>query len=130
MAGRGEAGRRDKGVRSDCWVSLEITKSDGIDVHLKSKVDSMYGESIRKLCQEELEALGVKHAKVEIEDFGAVPFIMMARIETAAKRAGFDVGDGFLPDMAEHCTYGTTKERFRRSRLPTPSMRSGSSTFS
>ena len=120
MAGRGEAGRRDKGVRSDCWVLLETTDSGGIEVKLTSKVDSMYGESILQLCQEELQALGVKNTKIEIQDFGAVPFIMMARIETAAKRAGVDVGDGFLPDMAEHCTYETTKERFRRSRLYLP----------
>ncbi len=120
MAGRCEAGRRDKGVKSEGWIALEITDSGGFELKLTSKVDSMYGESIRQLCATELQAFGVPNAKVEIEDFGAVPFVLMARIETAAKRAGIDVGDGFLPDMAEHCTYGTTKERFRRSRLYLP----------
>ena len=120
MIKRGEAGRREKGVRSDCWVSVELTDSGGIDVKLTSKVDSMYGESIRHLCLEELKALKIKHAKVEVQDFGAVPFIMTARIETAMKRAGVDVGSGYLLPMAEHCTYGTTRERFRRSRLYLP----------
>jgi citrate lyase subunit beta/citryl-CoA lyase len=120
MVKRGEAGRREKGVRSDCWVSIELTDSGGIDVKLTSKVDSMYGESIRQLCLDELKAFKIKHAKVEIQDFGAVPFIMTARIETAVKRAGIEVGSGYLPPIAEHCTYGTARERFRRSRLYLP----------
>jgi citrate lyase subunit beta/citryl-CoA lyase len=120
MAKRGEAGRREKGVRSDCWVSVEIAETGGIQLTVTSKVDSMYGESIRKLCHDELASFKVKNAKVEVQDFGAVPFVLMARIEAAVKRAGIDVGKGFLPEMAEHCTYGTTRERFRRSRLYLP----------
>ena len=120
MAQRGEAGRREKGVRSDCWVSIEIKGSGGINVKVKSKVDSMYGESIRDMCQNELAAFKIKHAKVEIEDFGAVPFVMMARIEAAAKRAGVDAGKGYLPEMAEYNMYETKRDRFRRSRLYLP----------
>jgi citrate lyase subunit beta/citryl-CoA lyase len=120
MAKRGEAGRREKGVRSDCWVSVELTDSGGLDVKITSKVDSMYGESIRQLCLEELKAFKIKHAKVEVQDFGAVPFIMTARIEAAVKRAGIEVGNGYLLPMAEHCMYSTTRERFRRSRLYLP----------
>jgi citrate lyase subunit beta/citryl-CoA lyase len=120
MAKRGEAGRREKGVRSDCWVAVEITDSGGIQLTMTSKVDSMYGESIRKLCMDELAAFEIENAKVEIQDFGAVPFVLMARIEAAIKRAGMEVGAGFFPEMAEHCTYGTTRERFRRSRLYLP----------
>ena len=120
MAGHGEAGRRDKGVRSDCWVSVKIADSGGVDVKLTSKVDSMYGESIRQLCQKAMATFKIKNARVEVQDFGAVPYVMIARIETAVKRAGSDVGNGFLPEMAEHCTYGTTRDRFRRSRLYLP----------
>jgi len=120
MAKQGVAGRREKGVRSDCWVSVDITDSGGIKLTMTSKVDSMYGESIRQLCLEELAAFKIKHARIEIQDFGAVPFVIMARIEAAVKRAGVDVGKGYLPEMADHCTYGTTRERFRRSRLYLP----------
>jgi len=120
MAKQGVAGRREKGVRSDCWVSVEIADAGGIQLGMTSKVDSMYGESIRQLCLDELAAFKVKHARVEIQDFGAVPFVIMARIEAAVKRAGVVVGEGCLPEIAEHCTYGTTRERFRRSRLYLP----------
>ena len=36
------AGNRGKGVKSDCFVSLELTESGGIDLLLKSKVDVMF----------------------------------------------------------------------------------------
>ncbi len=115
-----EAGRQGDDVRSDCWVRIAPTASDGLQLDLKSKVESMYGDSIRALVADELAALGVRHAKVEIEDFGALPFVIMARVECAARRLGGDVGDGYVPDFAAGTEYGTERERFRRSRLYLP----------
>ena len=115
-----EAGRRGEDVRSDCWVRIAPTDSGGIQLDLKSKVESMYGDSIRALVADELAALGVRNAKVEIEDFGALPFVIMARVECAARRLGVDVGDGYVPGFAAGTEYGTERERFRRSRLYLP----------
>ncbi len=95
-----EVGRRGMDVRSDCWVRLGVTQSGGIELDLKSKVESMYGDSIRALVADELAALGVHNAKVEIEDFGALPFVIMARVECAVRRLGVDVGDGYVADFA------------------------------
>ena len=117
-----EAGRRGEDVRSDCWVRIALTQSGGIELALKSKVESMYGDSIRALVADELTALGVRNAKVEIEDFGALPFVIMARVECAARRLGVDVGDGYVPGLlpgrsmglsvsvfgARGCTYRAT----------------------
>ena len=77
-----EAGRRGDDVRSDCWVGITSTDSGGIDLELQSKVESMYGEATRRLVRAELEALGVAHARVRIEDRGALPYVIMARVET------------------------------------------------
>jgi citrate lyase subunit beta/citryl-CoA lyase len=115
-----EVGRRGADVRSDCWVKITLAESGGIELDLKSKVESMYGESTRQLVREELDALGVKNAKVEIEDFGALPFVITARVEAAARRLGLDVGEGFLPDFASGTDYPTQRDRFRRSRLYLP----------
>ncbi|MCH8880294.1 MAG: HpcH/HpaI aldolase/citrate lyase family protein [Planctomycetes bacterium] len=115
-----EAGRRGGDVRSDCWVRLAPTDSGGIELDLKSKVESMYGDSIRALVADELAALGVGNAKVEIEDAGALPFVLMARVECAVRRLGVDVGNGYVPDFAVGTEYGTERERFRRSRLYLP----------
>ncbi|NQU05268.1 MAG: citrate lyase ACP, partial [Calditrichaeota bacterium] len=41
------AGRKDDKVRSDCWVSFETTNSGSLEIIINSKVESMYGDSIR-----------------------------------------------------------------------------------
>ncbi len=115
-----EAGRRGEDVRSDCWVKVTLTGSGGIEVDLKSKVNSLYGESTRRLVRSELDALGVKNGKIEIEDGGALPFVILARVETAVRRLGLDVAEGYIPDFAPGTEYGTERDRFRRSRLYLP----------
>ena len=115
-----EAGRRGDDVRSDCWVSITPTKSGGIELSLQSKVEAMYGDSIRTLVCDELTALGVANAKLEMEDAGALPFVIMARVEAAVRRLGIDVGEGFLPDRCPGTDGETPRDRFRRSRLYLP----------
>ncbi len=120
MNSTASAGRKGPGVRSDCWVQIEPRESGGLEIRLQSKVASMYGESISRLAEETLAGLDVEHAAVDLVDSGAVPFVIMARIEAAARRAGLYEGVGILPEMDPCCTYGTTRERFRRSRLYLP----------
>ncbi len=115
-----EAGARGPSVRSDCWVRITLTETGGVDLQLKTKVESMYGEATRKLVRDVLAALGVKNAKVEIEDTGALPFVIAARVEAAVRRAGLDIGEGYVPDFAPGTEYGTKRDRFRRSRLYLP----------
>jgi citrate lyase subunit beta/citryl-CoA lyase len=115
-----EAGRRGDDVRSDCWVQITPRDSGGIDLRLKTKVESMYGEATRELVRSALAGLHVPHATVEIADAGALPFVILARIEAAVRRLGVDVGDGYLPELEPHAQYPTTRDRFRRSRLYLP----------
>ncbi len=118
MSNVGTAGRKGPTVRSDCFVSLEVRKSGGLDIAATSLVDSMYGESIQQLCREVLGGLGLRHARLELEDAGALPFTLMARIEAAAARAGITAT--FLPEMKSYCMDTTRRDRFRRSRLYLP----------
>ncbi len=115
-----EAGRRGPDARSDCWVKITPTDSGGIALDLKSKVESMYGDATRQLISDELEALGLANANVEIEDNGALPFVLTARVEAAVRRLGLDVGDGFLQDRLPGTDTTTERDRFRRSRLYLP----------
>ena len=114
------AGRRGSDVRSDCWVQIARQEGGGIDVQLASKVEPMYGDSIRKLVAQTLTALGLPHARVEMEDAGALPFVIMARLEAAVRQLRVDVGDGALPDWGPNTQYATKRDRFRRSRLYLP----------
>ncbi len=115
-----EAGRKGPDVRSDCWVKIAPAAGGGIEVRLNSKVESLYGDSIRQLVADELKSLGLPHARVELEDAGALPFVLMARIETAVRRLGGHVEVGYLPEFSDAAKYPTTRERFRRSRLYLP----------
>jgi citrate lyase subunit beta/citryl-CoA lyase len=120
------AGRRGADVRSDCWVQITLAETGGIELRLKTKVEVMYGEATRKLVREALAELGIKHARVELEDAGALPWIMLARLEAAARRLnGRGVTDiqavpESLPQFIAGALYPTERERFRRSRLYLP----------
>ncbi len=120
MSTTGQAGRKGDRVRSDCWISVEPRASGGVSVSLKSKVEALYGRAITETIERGLAALGLMHAAVEVEDAGALPFVIAARLEAAVKRALPETTAEFLPEPMEWTTYGTTRDRFRRSRLYLP----------
>lgn len=115
-----EAGRRGEAVRSDCWVRVEPKTRGGLKLEVTTKVEAMYGDAVRATCRRALEALGVRHAAVAVEDHGALDFVLAARVEAAVKRAGLGEGREYLPEPG--CGFGadTSRERFRRSRLYLP----------
>lgn len=115
-----EAGRRGEAIRSDCWVAVALTDAGGITIDLASRVETMYGDSIRQLVRDELTAFGIRHADVEMEDTGALPFVIMARLEAAVRKLGVDVGEGYLPDRQDYASGETHRDRLRRSRLYLP----------
>ena len=84
---KSSAGPRGESVRSDCYIELELKESGGIKLNLKSKVESMYGDSIRELILDMCKFFSLKNAKITVEDYGALPFTIAARFETAIKRA-------------------------------------------
>ncbi len=106
-------------VRSDIEVTLELTKSGGINLNIKSKVKSMYGNAIEKQCRELLRHLGIKNAKMSVADSGALPFVIAARVE-AAVRALTGTSSSWLPEMLPENTYKSIRDRFRFSRLYLP----------
>jgi Citrate lyase beta subunit len=114
----GESGRRGDDVRSDLFVHLEPRAEGGIEIELQSKVGALYSDSIRAQARDVLGALGVVHACVTIEDQGALPFTISARIESAARRAGLTTGRA-LPESIG-APQPTAKDRVRRSRLYLP----------
>jgi citrate lyase subunit beta / citryl-CoA lyase len=115
-----EAGHWGKEIRSDLHVSVEPRDSGGLEVGLESRVAPYYGESILAQTRQVLETLGVKNARVAIHDEGALPFVISARIETAARRAGLGAGQKALPDKASGAPGSSAKDRLRRSRLYIP----------
>lgn len=120
MARCGEAGKRGSRVRSDCWVQVELRDSGGVDVDLQSKVAGLFGYRITGQIKDGCAAMGVEHALVSIEDQGALPFAIAARLETAVRRSGHPVKEAFLPPMNEKSATESPADRLRRSRLYLP----------
>ncbi len=106
-------------VRSDCHVQMEITQNGGIQLDLKSKVASLYGESLKELIYEVLGFYGIKNTIIEVIDRGALPWVITARLEAAIKNL-ITSDKEFLPDAINTNKDKTTKERFRFSRLYLP----------
>ena len=115
----GIAGHCGPEIRSDLQVCLEPRGSGGLEIDIVSRVQTYYGDSIRRQAEEVLEALGVRHAHVEIRDEGALPFVIASRIEAAARRAGLGEGTRVLPDRLP-LPDPSARDRMRRSRLYVP----------
>lgn len=114
------SGKRGDSVRSDCYFEIDLKNSGGIKIDLKSKVDTMYGESIKQMILDMCKYFVIKDAKILCEDYGALPFVLAARFELAVKRLFPDYKKEYLLPLHEKNLYTTKKDQLRRSRLYLP----------
>lgn len=112
-------GKKGDNVRSDCRVKMKSTVGGGRKITLDSIVAPLYGQSIEKLINDILDFFNVTDCEMELSDQSALPFVIMARVETVIRGVGLDNGKKYLPDL-----YGDINEplrdRQRRSRLYLP----------
>jgi citrate lyase subunit beta/citryl-CoA lyase len=113
------AGNRGDGVRSDCFVSLGHNKSAANAITLTSKVKTLYGDDILNLSRNMLAFYGISHAHLEIEDRGALPFVLAARIEAVIRRQ-IKTGKEYLLPVLPQNNYFTARDTERVSRLYLP----------
>ncbi len=114
-----EAGNKGERVRSDCWVGINLTSMNGIKIELRSKVSVMYGNSIIDLVNNMMAFFEINNAEIEIEDSGAIPFVIMARVESVVRKLGLDKDKKYLKEM-KHPIISSSRNRLRRSRLYLP----------
>jgi len=117
---KSSACKRGDSVRSDCYFEIELKNSGGIKIDLKSKVDTMYGESIKQMILDMCNYFSIKDAKIICEDAGALPFVLAARFELAVKRLFPDSKKEYLLPFNQKNLYSTKKDQLRRSRLYLP----------
>lgn len=116
-----EAGRRGEEVRGDLWAAFEPKSSGGLELEFQSRLGSLYGDVTRALLLSLLEVAGVAHGRLQVEDRGAYPFLIRARIEALLRRVLSDpayavaVEPPLGPPMA-----APRRQRPRRSRLYLP----------
>ena len=114
------AGRSGKDIRSDCMISVTRTNSGGISIDLKSRVKTLYGASIEALLRDELAFFDITDAFVTMDDSGALPYVIAARLEAALKAMNPEEDRAFLLPVNANTDYLSTRGRFRRSRLYLP----------
>ena len=114
-----EAGHWGPEIRSDVHVRIQPRDRGGVEIELESRVKPYYGDSIHRQAEEVLEALGVRHATLQVHDEGALPFVIAARIEATVRRAGLGQGTRVLPEKIS-LPPESARDRLRRSRLYIP----------
>jgi len=112
-------GNKGEKVRSDCFVTLELTEAGGRKIDLQSKVNTLYGEEILKLIHDVFDFFEIQNANLLFEDTGALAFVQAARLEYAIKSLKDTEKEYLLPFLREN-QYITKKEQFRFSRLYLP----------
>ena len=70
-------------------------------------------------CRDVMRCFAVTHAKIRIDDGGALDFVLAARLEAAVKQC-LDTETHYLPDMLPENQPHTAQDRSRRSRLYLP----------
>jgi len=106
-------------VRSDCEVRLVLSGNKENIIKIESKVSSMYGRSIKSIIEDIFKYYSITGAELSINDKGALPFVIAARVEAAIKEC-IDTDKEYLPEMIPENLYSSDYSRYRFSRLYLP----------
>lgn len=106
-------------IRSDCEITLELKGEGGINIELVSKVKALYGDSIVQQVKDILHLFNISDANVRINDTGALPFVISARMEAAIRQLKATNLE-YLPEFNSKNIYSTSRTRLRCSRLYLP----------
>ncbi len=113
-----EAGPSGDKIRSDLVVRYRPAGSP-LGLRITSRVGYLYGDAITAAVHRVAAALGATTGTLTVEDFGALEWVILARVETCLRRAGFN-GEAVLPQAAPGADAPRVRNRLRRSRLYVP----------
>ena len=72
---------------SDVQMTLRPNPGQGIQIELQSDVKALFGQAIEETVRAVLAEFGVQDALVDVNDKGALDFVIRARMECAVCRA-------------------------------------------
>ena len=72
---------------SDVQSTLRPNPGQGIQIELQSDVKALFGQAIEETVRAVLAEFGVQDALVDVNDKGALDFVIRARMECAVCRA-------------------------------------------
>jgi citrate lyase subunit beta/citryl-CoA lyase len=114
---RASAGFFGEDVRGDCRATVWRDPNPNIEIH--SKVKALYGEAIETQARDVMRLTGAQNVSLLIEDTGALPFTIGARIEAALLALDGGLGTAWRPSLKRGSS-GSSRIRARRSRLYLP----------
>ncbi len=71
---------------SDVQVTIHPNNGMGLDIRIESIVKAQFGDAILETVREVLAAFGVTDASVQINDKGALDWVIRARMQAAICR--------------------------------------------
>jgi len=107
------------GQKSDLYIRMKKKASGGLDLTMKSSVQAMFGKGIRRTLEEAAAALGVTDGEIEVDDRGALEYVIQARLEAGARRL-YEVKEPGLLPKRKAPEPKPVKDRLRRTRLYLP----------
>jgi citrate lyase subunit beta / citryl-CoA lyase len=113
------AGYHGADVRSDCRVMVWHATDGPPTIEIRSKVEVLYGDSIRELTRATLKMLDAADLSLSLDDSGALPYVLQARIEAAVRRLKPDTVGTALSDI-NPARQAAARPGLRRSRLYLP----------
>ncbi len=100
--------------KGDCIVRAVV--SDKLEVKVQTSSEDLFGTGLNAVVEETLSALGSPKVRVDVEEHGALDYVIRARVEAALRRV--------LPELAvwrKEIERGRTgRDRLRRTRLYAP----------
>ena len=72
---------------SDVQITLRPNPGQGIQIELQSDVKALFGQAIEETVRAVLAEFGVQDALVDVNEKGALDFVIRARMECAVCRA-------------------------------------------
>jgi citrate lyase subunit beta/citryl-CoA lyase len=105
--------------KSDLYIRMKKKSSGGITMDMKSSVGAMFGSSIRRALDESLAALGVSDIEMDVDDRGALEYVIRARVEAGIRRL-YEVKEPGCPPERKVAAREPVRERLRRTRLYLP----------
>ena len=79
--------RASAGTLESSDVLVQIAPSDdGLHIQLDSVVQAQFGDDILSVVKEVLDECGIEQANLNIQDRGALDYVIRARVETAIIR--------------------------------------------
>ncbi len=107
--------RIGSGAKGDCTVEILSDRNAGVEV--ETKTPELLEDGLRSVVGESLAGLGAKEAAVRLTDFGALDYVIAARVEAAIRASDPEDSRRLTPAVDREAS---ERDRPRRSRLYAP----------